>query len=274
MNRLPLPLACLLFCIVSVIAKGKEPRPLDQLSSTERQAYNSALQQYRKAEREQAKILQDLRRADPALERAAYWLDNEHLTANTQFRFLDKAFTATLNPDAKRKYRQWVLGYSTRVHRQTLDKEWNNVPAGRPALLFLAEQEIKRQKELAGNRKPKGPKDAQEAAAILDLKGSDSEKWTQYQNWSRQQNKRFVDEADALDRQLGIPNKLKSELHRQAVDSALFLLYDSYCRLHLPPTLTTLQKQLIASVNELNKLRPGWEAAEGIESPAAARERK
>ena len=270
MNRLPLRLACFLICTIAVVAEGKEPKPLDQLSPAEKETYARLLQEYKAAEAKQDSILQKLKKTDPAFERAAYWLDKEQPKTSTRFRQLEKKFLSA-NPDKKSKYRQWVSGYSASVANETADKEWNDVPSARPALLFLAEKMIEMEKGRARDRKSTA--DAQEAktSKIPELIGSDAEKWNQFRTYfSKRHGDVLIDfDVDALERELRIPKDLKSELRKEA--SSLFVLYDTYYRFHLPPELTTVKKQIKASINELNKLRPGWETAEGFEYPEEKR---
>ncbi|MEN6405349.1 MAG: hypothetical protein ABFC77_02645 [Thermoguttaceae bacterium] len=267
MNRLPLPLAGFLICAIAVFAEGKEPKPLDQLSPAEKESYAKLLQEYKAAEAKRDGILQEKKKTDPAFERAAYWLDKEQPKTSTQFRQLEKKFLSA-NPDKKSKYRQWVSGYSALVANETADKEWNDVPSARPALLFLAEKMIEMEKERAKDRNTSGDAQKAGAVAIPELKGSDAEKWNQFRTYfSKRHGDVLIDfDVDALERELRIPKNLKNELHKEA--GSLLVLYDTYYRFHLPPELTTVQKQIMASINELNKLRPGWETAEGFEYPA------
>jgi len=270
--RLLLTLACFLIGPVAAFAQGKQPKPLDPLSPADNEKYANLLQQHKAAKAKLDNVLQEANKTDPALERAAYWLDHLRLTGNTQFRQLEKQFLSA-NADKKNDYRRWVRGYSASVANETLDKEWNDVPSARPALLFLAENQLAMamEREKAGGRKKGG--DAQKGAVIIpELKGSDAEKWGQFRTYSSKRSGDFsIDyDVDALERELRVPEDLKRELRKQAADGALGLAYGTYHRAHLPPEATALRKQIVGLVNELSQLRPGWEAAEGIESPTDA----
>lgn len=264
MNRLSLAGVGILLCATAVAAWGQDqipqPRPLDQLSLAQREKYAQLLQEYKGAVAKRDRILQGKRKTDAAFERAEYWLDNLRLKGNTQFRRLEKDYLSA-NMARQSDYRRWTGEYASSVRNETLDKEWNDVPDARPALLFVMEKML--EMALAGDTEKAGP----------DLAGKDEEKWNQLWAFLLNRVDSFIidKDVDKLEQELQIPGELKDELYKQAVDSSLFLVYDTYFRLHLPPELASLRKEIIASVNGLNELRPGWKIAEGIESPADPR---
>lgn len=270
MNRLLLAFGCILICVVEVFGEPAEPKPLCEMSAAERDQYAKFLKEYYAAHAERERLLQEKEKADPAFARAAYWLKNEQLGKSTQYRTRERAFKATLSAAEKEKYDKWLLGFKTSVGREAAEKEWNDVPASRPALLFVAEYVLAEERMKAEGGSPpdaalkedlrkriQAPKSPEEAAKI----------WSQALAWSKKHEKDTAGDWEAIGQELHIPAELKEDLRKEVVNWGLFNVYDTYYRIHAPPELFALRKQATECVNQLANLRPGWEFAEGLAFP-------
>ncbi len=265
----------LAICLAAVSVLGQdtipEPRPLGQLTAAQQEEYSRLLREYRDFLKRRDRVRQDAAESDTALKRAEDWLENERRMTSTAYSQREKDFLAE-NNEKKSEYRRWFRGYCSAIRSEALDREWRESPNGRPALLFVAEKEMERARKKQEAMSRKASEQGVENPsidAIPEFEGTDEEKWELYKAFMSKRYGDFVIDFDVgeLEEAVGIPEELKSDLREQAADGALFSVYATYRQVHAPAELTSLRKENIALVNALNALRPGWQIAEGFETP-------
>lgn len=224
--------------------------------------YQSALEDYKKANEAVKAETEKAEKADPTLARARYWMQNERPGYSGNARRMENEFRDKLTDEQITVYDNWRTAFDTMSNREMLEKEWKEKPESHKAIVFILDALLQNQLRIAKEQNALTEDGKQFYDEWNKIDKNDVKRLFDYYL------RHYVKEPDdlpTLEKELGITQKYKDDILKEEKDGCFFLIYETYARVKKPEAVAQAEDKRWECSRKLDDLRPNWGMEEKIE---------